>query len=181
MLVQIHEGPHEDLTGRLRSGKLDLVICRLGRPETMDGLTFRQLYSEEVIIAARADSPARLVKRFEDLEAFSILYPPQNSAIRPLVARLLIAQSVPLFANRIESTSSSFGSAMVLSDPDTIWFISRGVVAGDLAEGWLVALDIDTSATTGAVGIMSRAEELPSAAARGFTKLLSGTGSDRRE
>lgn len=102
-----------------------------------------------------------------------LIYPPKNSAIRALVASLLMAHSVPLFGNRIESASSSFGRAAVLSDPSAVWFISRGVVASDLAEGRMVALDIDTNATAGAVGIMSRAEEIPSVAARAFFKLLS--------
>lgn len=171
--VEVHEGPHEDLTGRLRSGKLDLVIGRLGKPETMDGLNFRQLYSEEVVVVARSDSPALKAARYADLDGFRILYPPKNSAIRPLIARLLIARSVPLFENRIESASSSFGRAVVLSDPRVVWFISRGVVANDLAEGRLRMLDVDTGATLGAIGIMRRAEEVPSSAARGFARLLS--------
>ncbi|MBK0325990.1 pca operon transcription factor PcaQ [Rhodobacteraceae bacterium F11138] len=173
VLLEIHEGPHKDLTGRLRSGTLDLVIGRLGAPETMDGLSFRQLYSEDVVVVCRAGSPAAGITRFADLEAMRVLYPPKNSAIRSMVARLLIAQSVPLFSNRIESASSSFGHAMVLSDPQTVWFISRGVVAADLADGRLVSLDMDTGATIGAVGIMMRAEDIPSASARAFTKVLS--------
>lgn len=173
VVLEIHEGPHADLTGRLRSGHLDLVVGRLGRPETMDGLLFRQLYVEEVVIVCHADSPAATMTQFADLEAMRLIYPPQNSAIRALVARLLMANSVPLFRNRIESASSSFGRAAVLSDLRTVWFISRGVVAADLADGRLAALDIDTSATAGAVGIMSRAEEIPSASARAFTKVLS--------
>ena len=171
--IEIHEGPHEDLTGRLRSGRLDLVIGRLGRPEAMAGLSFQQLYSEEVVVVARADSPASNVTRFEDLEAFRVIYPPQNSAIRPLVARLLISQSVALFGKRIESASSAFGRAMVMSDPGSVWFISRGVVAADIAAGALVALKLDTAATLGAVGVMSRSEEVMPPAARAFVRQLS--------
>jgi len=173
VLLEIHEGPHADLTGRLRSGNLDLVIGRLGRPETMDGLSFRQLYVEDVVIVCRPDSTAASIKQFAELDRMRLIYPPKNSAIRTLVARLLMAQSVPLFRNRIESASSSFGRAAILSDPGTVWVISRGVVAADLAAGKLAALDIDTEATVGAVGIMSRSDEIPSAAARDFARLLS--------
>ncbi len=35
--LELHEGTHEDMTGRLRSGRLDLVVGRLGRPQTMRG------------------------------------------------------------------------------------------------------------------------------------------------
>lgn len=171
-LFEVHEGPHHDLTARLRSGGLDLVVGRLGRPDSMAGLEFRQLYSEEVVIVARPDSPAVKIHEIGGLYGFRVLYPPKDSAIRPLVARLLISQGVPLFPNRIESASPAFGRAVVLSSPMVVWMISRGVVASDIAAGRLVRLSIDTTATLGAVGIMSRAEEVPSVAARAFARTL---------
>lgn len=178
-LVEIHEGPHHDLTKRLRSGGLDLVIGRLGKPDTMVGLSFQQLYSEDVLIVARTDSPALAVKDVAALDAFRVLYPPEDSAIRPLVARLLIAQGVPLFPNRIETASPVFGRAVTLEDPNTVWIISRGVVADDIAEKRLVPLEIEMPSTRGAVGIMSRAEEVPSVTTRTFSKLLSDLCEDR--
>ena len=170
--IEIHEGPHRDLIARLRSGELELVVGRLGRPETMEGLTFRQLYSEEVVVVCRPDSPAVRVTRFEDLDAFRIVYPPKESAIRPLVARLLISRGVGLYGDRIESASSAFGRAVTLRDPRTVWFISEGVVATDIEDGVLKRLDLDTGGTLGPVGIMSRAEEIPSAAVRAFVRTL---------
>ena len=172
-LVEIHEGPHADLTARLRSGGLDLVVGRLGKPDTMVGLSFQQLYSENVVVVARPDSRAVSIRDPAELAAFRVLYPPKDSAIRPLVARLLIAKGVPLFRERIETASPAFGRAVTLADPRTVWIISQGVVADDLAAGRLIALKIDLASTQGAVGIMSRAEEVPSVATRTFAKLLS--------
>lgn len=171
--VELYEGAHFDLTTRLRSGGLDLVVGRLGKPDTMVGLSFQQLYSESVVIVASPESPATGIRDPAELAAFRVLYPPRDSAIRPLVARQLIAQGIPLFSNRIETASPAFGRAVTLGDPGTVWIISRGVVAEDLATGRLVALDIDLPSTQGAVGIMSRAEEVPSVATRTFAKLLS--------
>ncbi|WP_296644821.1 pca operon transcription factor PcaQ [Roseinatronobacter sp.] len=171
-LVELHEGPHHDLTSRLRSGSLDLVVGRLGKPDTMVGLSFQQLYSEEVVIVASPDSPAVGLRSAADLDRFRVLYPPKDSAIRPLVARLLIAQGVPLFRNRIETASPDFGRAVTVADPNTVWIISKGVVADDIAKERLVQLGIDMASTQGAVGIMSRAEEVPSVATRTFAKLL---------
>jgi len=172
-LVEIHEGPHRDLTTRLRSGGLDLVVGRLGSPDSMVGLSFQQLYSENVVVVATPQSPAHKIRDAADLAAFRVLYPPKDSAIRPLVARMLIAQGVPLFSNRIETASPAFGRAVTLADPNTVWVISQGVVADDIASGHLKALKLDLSATEGAVGIMSRAEEVPSVATRAFVKCLS--------
>lgn len=171
-LLELHEGTHHDLTSRLRSGRLDLVVGRLGKPESMQGLVFRQLYAEDVVVVAAPGSPACAVTRFDDLAQFRVLYPPQDSAIRPLVARMLIARGVPLFKNRIETTSAAFGRALTLADPGTVWVISRGVVAGDIAEGRLSRLAIDTAPTNGAVGVMSLADEVPTPASRAFSAAL---------
>lgn len=173
-VLEVVEGPHEALTGQLRSGALDMVIGRLGRPEAMDGLSFRQLHAEEVVVVCRADSKAAQVRNFEELQKFRVLYPPQSSAIRPLIARMLISMSVPLFQDRIETASPSFGRAMILSDPDLVWFISRGVIDDDLKTGRMVALDLEMTATVGAVGIMSRSEEVSSALARAFGRCVGG-------
>lgn len=170
--LDVTEGPHDSLLRRLRSGRLDLVIGRLGQPETMDGLSFRQLYSEEIVVVCRPDSDAVGIRDFAQLADRRVLYPPKTSAIRPLIARMLISKGVPLFANRIESASFSFGRAMVLSEPGLVWFISRGVVANDLASGQMVALDLDMTATRGAVGIMSRSDEVLSALGRMFTQFV---------
>jgi len=171
-LVAVHEGPHHDLTSRLRSGGLDLVVGRLGRPDTMVGLSFQQLYSEEVVIVARPDSPLLPLQHAADLHQARVLYPPKDSAIRPLVARLLISQGVPLFRNRIETASPDFGRAVTMSDRNTVWIISKGVVAADIQAGRLARLSIDMASTQGAVGIMRRAEEVPSVASRTFARVL---------
>jgi len=78
-----------------------------------------------------------------------------------------------LFSNRIETASPAFARAVTLADPNTVWIISKGVVADDVAAGRLAMLDIALTSTQGAVGIMSRAEEVPSVAARRFVKHLS--------
>ena len=168
-LIEVYEGPQSDLTARLRGGRLDLVVGRLGKPDTMVGLSFQQRYSEEVVVVASPESGAADIVDFAELEGFRVLYPPKDSAIRPLIARLLISQGVPLFENRIETASPAFGRAVTMADPNTVWIISKGVVAQDIANWRLVRLQIDMAPTLGAVGIMSRAEEVPSVATRSFS------------
>ncbi|GAB5448899.1 pca operon transcription factor PcaQ [Gymnodinialimonas sp.] len=171
-LVEVQDGQHHDLTALLRSGALDLVVGRLGRPDSMVGLTFRQLYTEPVIVVAAPDSAAVGITSLDDLAQCRVLYPPQHSAIRPLVARAMIAAGQPLFASRIETTSAPVARAILAEDPNTIWFISRGVVQPDLDAGTLVALDVLLEQTAGAVGVMSRADDSATSAARAFVKIL---------
>lgn len=171
-VIQAHEGPHAHLTEGLRTGLLDLVVGRLGAPETMRGLSFTQLYAEEVVVVAAPSHPLREATQLSEIKDYPVIYPPQGSAIRPLVARQMIASGLPLFANRIESASSGFGRALTLGPEQALWFISRGVVVGDLATGRLVRLPIDMPATAGPVGIMARSEEPAGPTAHLFRQCL---------
>lgn len=171
-LVEVQEGQHHDLTAQLRSGLLDLVVGRLGRPDSMVGLTFRQLYTEPVIVVTTPDNSAASVLSLTDLSDCMVVYPPKNSAIRPLVARALIAAGVPLFETRIETTSAAFARATLAARDNAVWFISQGVVQADLDAGTLVALDVALDQTAGSVGIMTRAEDTATSAARAFIKAL---------
>lgn len=161
-VLHVVEGSHGFLTDCLRAGDLDLVVGRLGDAATMRGLSFTALYAERVVAVVAPDHPQRGATRLEQLEDDLIIYPPEASAIRPLMARLMISRGVPLFADRIECVSGALGRAMTLGALRPVWFISRGVVADDLDAGRLVALDLDMGPTEGAVGIMARSEENPS-------------------
>jgi LysR family transcriptional regulator, pca operon transcriptional activator len=170
--LTIQEGSHAVLTDRLRAGDLDLVVGRLGRPDTMVGLSFTQLYSESVVVVVAPDHRHAGATSLGPLYDGLVIYPPKDAAIRPLLARSMIALGLPLFPNRIESVSAAFGRAMVLGPLRAAWFISRSVVSSDLASGAMVALDVDLRPTDGPVGIMARSEERPTAAAHVFRQAL---------
>ena len=171
--VRIEEGPHEHLAEMLRAGGVDLVIGRLADREMMEGLSFTALYTETVVAVAAPDHPKRAATRLEELMEELILYPPDTAAIRPFMARLMLSQGLPLFAKRIETVSAAFGRAAVLGPMRPIWIVSQGVVRDDLADGTLVALDIDMTPAQGPVGVMSRISETPSTLASVFRDALS--------
>ena len=151
----ITDGPHGYLIELLRNGELDLVIGRLGPPETMQELTFTQLYSEQVVIVARPNHPLAKCKDFHELVNWPIIYPAPTSASRPLVERMLVANGVGDLPNRIETASGAFGHVYTRNS-DALWIITHGVVANELSEGRLVALPLDTSLTKGPVGLVTR-------------------------
>lgn len=155
--LQISDGPHEHLTRLLRAGDLDAVIGRLGAPATMQGLTFTQLYLEQVAIVVRPGHPILSDPDLRRLAGFPVLYPTEVAAIRPLVDRLLLSQGLTPPPRRIETVSGAFGRSYT-RDSDAVWFISAGVVARDVAEGRLVRLPLATALTEGPVGIMTRAD-----------------------
>ncbi|SLN43191.1 HTH-type transcriptional regulator GbpR [Roseovarius gaetbuli] len=154
----IEDGPHGFLVDRLRAGRLDLVIGRLGKPDTMKDISFTQLYAEDVVIVCAPGHPLAGARALADIGRYPVIYPPQEAAIRPLVDRMMIANGVGDFPQRIESVSATFGRGLTLGG-DALWIISTGVVADDIAAGRLIALPIKTELTAGPIGIMARAED----------------------
>lgn len=155
--LEIVTGANAPLLDQVRAGALAMVIGRLGQPDAMQGLTFQQLYAEQVVLAVRPGHPLLAAPDLARLAAFPVLFPNRGAAIRPLVERMLVAQGVGRLPRRIETLSNAFGRAFTRAS-DAVWIISQGVVAGDLAEGQLAALPLDTRLTLGPVGISTRSD-----------------------
>lgn len=167
VLLQILDGPHGYLIERLRLGEIDLVIGRLGRPATMEGVSFTQLYSERVDFVVRAGHPLLDVPDVQRIVDWPVIYPPEDAAIRPLVERYLIANGVGEIPNRIETVSGAFGRIHTRQS-DAVWIISAGVVMNETAGGDLVRLPFDSDITKGPVGLMTRPDAAPSPAEQVF-------------
>ena len=153
----VEDGPHSYLVDKLRAGQIDLVIGRLGKPDTMRGLTFTQLYIESVAIVCAPDHPVQDVRRLSDIFDYPVIYPPEDSAIGPLVDRMMISEGINKDESRVHSVSATFGRGLVLSS-HAVWIISTGVVADDISAGRLRALTFDTGLTVGPIGLMARAD-----------------------
>jgi LysR family pca operon transcriptional activator len=158
--ARIVTGPNDYLLSLLRAGDVDLVIGRMAEPGEIAGLSFEHLYSEKVVFTVRAGHPLLRQKRFTlaSIQPYQILMPPPGAVIRPAVERLLTAQGVTSPRDNIETVSNAFGRRYTLIT-DAVWIISEGVVADDVAEGSLATLPVDTSETTGPVGLTMRSGE----------------------
>lgn len=156
--VHVESGPSPHLLGLLRAGAIDLVVGRMPAPEAMVGLSFEHLYSEPLALALRPGHPllADPAPGLRKIEPFPTLVPPRGAIIRNTVESVLLAAGITRLPREIETVSNSFARAYALRT-DAIWFISRSVVAADLASGALAALDIDLTASVGAIGITTRA------------------------
>nr|WP_321459783.1 pca operon transcription factor PcaQ [uncultured Cohaesibacter sp.] len=172
--LSISDGPHSFLVDRLRRGELDLVIGRLGAPDSMKGISFTQLYHEHVVVVVRPGHPLCDEPDLARLSEWPVLFPSEASAIRPLVERFMIANGIGDIPNRIETVSGAFGRAFV-SKSDAIWIISAGVVANEVEDGRLVQLPFDMDTTRGPVGLMVRQESEAGPAERMFRLAVSQT------
>lgn len=167
VMLKILDGPHGYLIERLRLGEIDLVIGRLGRPVTMEGVSFTQLYSERVDFVVRAGHPLLEAPDIKRIGEWPVLYPPEGAAIRPLVERYLIAKGVGEISNRIETVSGAFGR-IYTRETDAVWIISSGVVRNETVDGHLVRLPFDSDITKGPIGLMTRPDTRPSPAEQVF-------------
>ncbi len=161
--TKIITGENAVLLEQLRVGDLDLVVGRLAAPEKMTGFSFEHLYSEQVVFVVRSGHPllAGGQSIFDGFADYPVLMPTRGSIIRPYVEQFFIANGVANLPTQVETVSDAFGRAFVRQS-DAIWIISKGVVAGEIADGFLAALPIDTTETRGPVGLTIRADTIPS-------------------
>jgi LysR family transcriptional regulator, pca operon transcriptional activator len=170
-MLSVVEGPHAYLTERLRVGAVDLVIGRLASPEAMQGVSFTQLYNEEVVFVVRPGHPLLDAPELSRIGDWPVIYPPEGAAIRPLVERFLVANGVGRIDNRLESVSGAFGRIHTRTS-DAVWIISHGVVAHEIADGRLVRLPFDTGLTAGPVGLMLRSGAAPRPVVQVFERVV---------
>jgi LysR family pca operon transcriptional activator len=162
-VVRVVTGDNAVLLSQLRTGDLDLVVGRLADPELMTGLSFEHLYSERIAFVARPDHPLLQEKPFElgRIARYTVLMPTEGSIIRPMADRFLIIHGIASIPDQIETVSMAFGRRYTRMT-DAVWIISRGVILDDLADGVLAELPVETEATTGPVGLTTRADTPPS-------------------
>ncbi|HEV7370057.1 pca operon transcription factor PcaQ [Arenibaculum sp.] len=168
-VVQLVTGPNRYLTDRLRLGELDVVVGRLGPPDEMRGFSFVHLYSERVALVVRPGHPllAETPPDPAGITAFTVVLPDRDALIRPAVDRFLVSNGIGDVPDRVETVSTAFGRSFTRST-DAVWIISRGVAEPDLREGTLAELPVDTTDTSGPVGLTTPADIEPSPLVRLF-------------
>ena len=162
-VVRVVTGDNAVLLSQLRTGDLDLVVGRLADPELMTGLSFEHLYSERISFVVRPGHPLLQETPFElgRIARYTVLMPTEGSIIRPMADRFLITHGIASIPDQIETVSMAFGRRYTRMT-DSVWIISRGVIFDDLADGVLAELPVETEATTGPVGLTTRADTPPS-------------------
>jgi len=172
--VRVISGTNPVLIDRLREGELDMLVGRLSNTELMAGLNFEYLYSERLSFVVRPGHPLLAAQRLGEpafdlgaLRDHVVILPTPEMIIRPGVERLLARHGLETLPRSVESVSNAFGRTFTRAS-DAIWIISHGVVATDLEEGALAELAVDTGESRGPVGLTTRIDTVPTAAAQVF-------------
>ena len=155
--AHVESGPSPYLLGLLRTAAIEFVVGRLASADKMDGLSFDQLYSEQLVLAVRPGHPLadRANLSLQDVALLQMILPQRGAIIRPEIDALLIAGGVSSLRAEVETVSNSLGRSYTLMT-DAVWAISSGVVANDLAQGTLTSLRIDMRATRGSSCLTTR-------------------------
>lgn len=153
-MLRVSTGPNWLLMSQLREGSLDLVVGRMASAKVMEGLSFRQLYSERIAAIVRPDHPL-LRDPQGNLSSYPLVLPPPGAVISNLVRAYLTRKGIPPHGHGFETVSLAFGRRLVQLS-ESVWFISRGVVARELQDGSLAALDLDEDLHGAPVGISTR-------------------------
>lgn len=150
----VETGPYRHLLRLTREGDLDLLVGRMPAPTDMAALTFDHLYEEEVVLVTRAGQapPADLRAH---LRRVPVIVPTQGAIIRRPVDDYLASLDLPGLRPAVETVALAVGRG-ILARSDAVWFISRGVVAEELARGDLIELPTGVRFLSGAVGMTRR-------------------------
>ncbi len=173
--LRLHTGANPTLLAQLRQGELDLVIGRFAEPAHMRGLTFEHLHADPLVLAVRpghpllagADTPAPLAL----LHSYTVMLPMPGTAIRQSADNFLQAHSVAPLTRTVETLDVSVARGYTLAS-DAVWLCPLGAVAGDLADGSLVALKVSMVGTEELVGLSLRADMRLSPAQAGVIAAL---------
>jgi LysR family pca operon transcriptional activator len=152
--VRLHilTGPNWLLFNQLREGQLDLVVGRMPEGDAATGVTFRQLYVEDVVLVCRPGHP--ILSAADPglaLTQHDLILPPRGAVISSTVDRYLTSIGLPEMRGVFETVALPVGRKIVQSS-DLIWFISRGVVAEELRLGTLCAVALSSPLLSGPVG-----------------------------
>lgn len=155
-VLRVSTGPNWQILSQLRDGGIDMMIGQMARPDQMEGLSFRHLYTGRVALVARPGHPllGQPVTP-EALTRYPLMLPPKGALIYPAVRAFLSSLGLQGAEPAFENVSLAFGRK-VMQLSDTLWFIHSGVVDEELAQGSLVTLDLTHEVLSGPIGISLR-------------------------
>jgi len=160
------------LLDELRAGELDLVVGRMSDPRLMGGLSFELLHTEPLVFAVRAGHPLALkAASVQAVLGYPLVVYGEGTIPRHNTESFLSARGLVLPTNALQTLDVAVARALVAVS-DAVWITPLGAARGELAEGRLVRLRIETAGTEEPVGLLQRSDAEPSALRAAMAALL---------
>lgn len=159
-VVKISTGPLKYLADLLLDNKIDLIVGHMPSLDQMVGLSFQHLYAEPFHFVVRREHPLteNQILDVSTLKRYEMILPENSPSDNAHVARLLTSIGLTdNISDRIVAMAPGFMRACLL-DSDAICVVPEGVFKRELASGELVALNIDTSHSSSAVGVIVKTD-----------------------
>jgi len=171
--VRIRWAQLSTLTEELQRGEIDMILGRLLGMEHMSGLSFEQLFTEELIFVAPAGHPLAALREvtLEMVNLGEVVVPLPQTIIRREMDRFLVSRGFGGFDRTVECISFEFTRAYLRKVP-AVACLPIGAVRRELASGQLVRLPVAGDALAGPVGITTASGRRPSLPAQRFAEVL---------
>ncbi|MDP9990597.1 DNA-binding transcriptional LysR family regulator [Variovorax boronicumulans] len=156
--IAVKSAANAVLLDELRAGELDLVVGRMSDPRLMAGLSFELLYTEPLVFAVRARHPLALKPApVQAVLDYPLVVYGEGTIPRHNTESFLSARGLVLPTHALQTLDVGVASALVAVS-DAVWITPLGAARGELAEGRLVRLRIDTAGTEEPVGLLLRSD-----------------------
>lgn len=170
--IVVKSAANPALLDELRAGELDLVVGRMSDPRLMGGLSFELLHTEPLVFAVRAGHPLALkAASVQAVLAYPLVVYGEGTIPRHNTESFLSARGLVLPANALQTLDVAVARALVAVS-DAVWITPLGAARGELADGRLVRLGIETAGTEEPVGLLQRSDAEPSALRGAMAALL---------
>ena len=156
--ILVKTAANATLLDELRAGELDLVVGRMSDPKLMSGLSFELLLTEPLVLVVRPSHP--LARRAASLQAvlgFPLVIYSEGTSPRHNTESFFSALGLALPASALQTLDVTLARSLVACS-DAVWITPLGAAHGELREGRLVRLRIETSGTEEPVGLLVRSE-----------------------
>jgi DNA-binding transcriptional LysR family regulator len=170
--VVVKSAANPVLLDELRAGELDLVVGRMSDPRQMGGLSFELLHTEPLVFAVRTGHAlAHRPVSVQSVLDYPLMVYGEGTIPRHNTESFLSARGLALPANTLQTLDVALARALVALS-DAVWITPLGAARGELADGRMVRLRIDTAGTEEPVGLLLRSDAEPSALRTAMAGLL---------
>jgi len=173
VMVNVIDGPYEDLLDRLRHGQIDVLMGALRDPAPVDDVVQEELLSDPLIIVGRTGHPLANKNKVSvnDLAKFPWVAPRSGAPTRTHFENVFKAENAAVPTRLVESSSLILILGLLLNS-DRLTMISEHQVMNERAAGRLTKLAFEMAETARPIGMTIRKDWQPTATQSTLLNLL---------
>lgn len=173
ILIDIEEGPHNELIERLRDSRLDFLIGALREPAPGPDVVQEALFDDRLVVVARAGHPLTRERKPgpAQLAAFPWVIARHGTPLRAVWTGLFEEAGLPVPAAPIACGSVTTIRAL-LGESDFLTLLSPQQVRPELDAGLLAVIGGPIERTRRPIGLTTRADWRPTEVQMQFLALL---------